>query len=96
LTRAAVDLLCVWESDKLIELQLPAWTEGADTQRLAVLRHSAPDADVMRRIIHEARRQHIGYVYVTDGTMPNPWNRLPRWWEDELAAVAEANRPGGR
>ncbi|HJT76718.1 MAG TPA: spherulation-specific family 4 protein [Gemmataceae bacterium] len=92
LARSAVDLACVWECDKDVGLTLPGWAQPGDAQRFGLLRHSIQGAEPMRRLVHEAAQKHIGFVYVTDGVMPNPWNHLPTWWDDEVAAVAEVNR----
>ena len=37
--------------------------------------------------------QGIGYCFITDGRWPNPWERLPRYWGDEVEAVQQANTP---
>jgi hypothetical protein len=33
----------------------------------------------------------VGYCYITDGKEPNPWIRLPRYWEAEVEAVQQVN-----
>lgn len=45
----------------------------------------------MREDLKSARRKGIGEVFVTDGAMPNPWARLPAYWEDEVAEVEALN-----
>ena len=42
----------------------------------------------MRSMLKEAIIKRIGYFYVTDGKPPNPWGRLPSYWEDEVDALA--------
>jgi hypothetical protein len=29
------------------------------------------------------------YAFITDARMPNPWNRLPTYWDEEVKAVAD-------
>ena len=35
----------------------------------------------------------MGYVYITDDQGPNPYDRLPSYWEAEIEAVRQANGP---
>ena len=35
--------------------------------------------------------QRIGYCFITDATQPNPWDRLPGYWGEEVEAVREVN-----
>jgi hypothetical protein len=62
-----------------------------------VLSYNAPDPLTLRRHLARARDQKVGHVYVTDAGGANPWDRLPRYWDEEVAAVRRANgRAGGR
>ena len=70
--------------------------QPGDAARFVAMRHSVPDVAIMRRFVADAARNKIGFLYITDGAQPNPWNRLPRWWDEELNAVAEANPPTGQ
>ena len=42
----------------------------------------------------EPRRRNIGYVYVTDDTLDNPWDSLPSFWDAEIAHIALLNSKG--
>ena len=44
-------------------------------------------------VISLARRRHAGYVYVTDGSLPNPWDTLTTYAPAESAAAAAARTP---
>ena len=44
---------------------------------------AAFDADFVR-----AAAQSVRYVYLTDDDLPNPWDSLPRYFEDLLGALA--------
>jgi hypothetical protein len=41
-------------------------------------------------VIAESQTRHAGYVYVTDGRLPNPYDTIPTYWQD-----VQANVPGG-
>ena len=46
----------------------------------------------MRHVAAMARRAHAGIVYVTDATMPNPWERMPVYWREEQALLSSPTR----
>ena len=43
-----------------------------------------------------ARRRHAGYIYVTDGDLPNPWDSLATYAQAESAAAAAVRKPNTR
>ena len=45
----------------------------------------------MKAAARRAVLKRIGYFYATDGEMPNPWDRLPPYWEEEVEAVKRLN-----
>ena len=42
----------------------------------------------MRAVVQLASHRNIGAVYVTDDSLPNPWDTLPPWWSAEANAIA--------
>ena len=40
-----------------------------------------------------AAHNNVGYVYVTDQTLPNPYAQLPSYWNQEVTAIAGASVP---
>ena len=40
-----------------------------------------------------AAQHNVGYVYVTDQTLPNPYDQLPSYWDQEVAAISAASVP---
>jgi Spherulation-specific family 4 len=65
--------------------RFPSWTQRPSGATFWHLVYEVGDAPTMRRVAAMARRLHAGVVYMTDATMPNPWERVPAYWEDELA-----------
>ncbi len=45
----------------------------------------------MRAAVDRTIERHLGQVYVTDDGGDNPWDRLPSYWDDEVAYVARHN-----
>ena len=67
------------------------WMTTADPSRQAHLHYNVADASQMRTLVSEAVARRAGYLYITDDGAPNPWDRLPTYWNEELAAVNAAN-----
>ncbi|MFN2582683.1 MAG: spherulation-specific family 4 protein [Candidatus Dormibacteria bacterium] len=53
---------------------------------------TATDAE-MRAVVLVSQQRQAAWVYVTPGTLPNPYAQLPPepYWSDEVSAVAMAN-----
>jgi hypothetical protein len=95
LTRRATDVVCVTERSHEDALHLAPGTSEETSRRFAVLIYGVDQAERMRQLMQQAIKDRVGYVLVTEGKQPNPWDRLPTWWEAERAIVHEANSPGG-
>ena len=94
-TRRAADVVCLFENHEGFDaVHRPDWSRQhhARTVRRPPLRgrRPFPDADT---IVRKAVREGIGYLYVTDAFGRNPWDRLPAYWEHEVAAVRAVNAP---
>jgi hypothetical protein len=95
--RPASDIVCLFEGfDGFAKFRPPEWTAKYKAARFAFLRYQAADAGQMRQSLADALEKRIGTVYVTDATGANPWDRLPGYWDEELAAVAKANERKSR
>jgi hypothetical protein len=70
-----------------------SWRQRHDAAKFWHLVYDVPDARSMRAVVSLATERHAGLVYVTDATMPNPWHRLPVYWDTELALVATRAGP---
>jgi hypothetical protein len=46
----------------------------------------------MRERLRRAAELRLDYFYATDDNGTNPWDRLPTYWDEEVAAVRELNR----
>lgn len=57
----------------------------------AAIIHTSPSSATMRSDIDLAVARHIGYVYVTDDIMDNPYNLLPTYWQDEISYIKLLN-----
>lgn len=89
ISRPAADASCLFEGPRPFDVaKLPAWRAKYDTDRVAVLSYQIDSAESMRRLIASAVEQRLGYCYITDDSGNNPWDRLPKYWDEEVAALA--------
>ncbi len=92
------DLLVVFEGpwSAYRTLEVPPWVLDVPASALWHLVHTTPGR-ALAAAVGRARSLNAGVVYVTDHGMPNPWDRLPTYWERELAATAHppSPRPAG-
>ncbi len=92
LSRPAADVACLFEVTKdFSAYRPPSWVDRYPASRFAALVFGVEAPELMKRQLHETAEKKVGYCYVTDGTGPNPWDRLPRYWEAEVAAVQRLN-----
>ncbi|MDR3638787.1 MAG: spherulation-specific family 4 protein [Isosphaeraceae bacterium] len=85
--------VCLFEAKTGVDAyQPPSWGAKLGAEQVAVLLYDVPKAEGMKRSLQEMLRKRAGYVYVTDDSGANPWDRLPSYWDEEVAAVAETNR----
>jgi len=69
----------------------PAWVYTLETSRFALLVHTAPDINAMKRAIDLGSTRHYGYVYVTNDMGDNPWDTLPSYWQDMVTYIQQLN-----
>ncbi len=73
------------------------YVQNYPAKRFAMLTHSVPNTDTMRLHIDLAVARNIGYVYVTDDVMDNPYDSLSTFWWNEVSQIKSLNgnaRPG--
>jgi hypothetical protein len=88
------DAISVFEHHEGYDRFMPAAGWGdAERRRSAVLPYDTRDAPQMRERLRRATDLHVRFFYATDDNGVNPWDRLPTYWDDEVAAVRELNRP---
>jgi serine/threonine protein kinase len=93
LKRPAADVACIAEAKKDFgDFTPPAWASRYAEGRLAALICAVSSPEQMQGIVREMRDKRVGYCYVTDADMPNPWERLPRYWDAEVEAVRRSDQ----
>jgi serine/threonine protein kinase len=92
LAQPIADVVCLIESNKDIsEFHPPAWMSRHKPARFAGAFPKIADPTKMKHYVRELVAKGVGYCYITDGKEPNPWDRLPRYWQAEVEAVQQVN-----
>jgi hypothetical protein len=66
----------------------PPWQPLFPSSRFANIAYNVPSVATMQSDVMLAVSRQTGWVYVTDGHLPNPYGALPTYWADLVAAVA--------
>jgi Spherulation-specific family 4 len=84
--------ICLFSSATGFEaFRLPRWAERHTSGRLGAMPSQVAGAERMRDRVQLAAARGFGLIYVTDARLPNPWDRLPSYWDDEVEAVRQVN-----
>jgi hypothetical protein len=96
LAKPAADAACLFENAKPFDAaRLPEWRSKYPADRAAVLSYQIDSTEAMQVLVAFAVKNNIGYCYVTDARGNNPWNRLPKYWDEEVAEVERLGMRGG-
>lgn len=89
LSHPAADAACIFEHHTgWAGYKPPPWSEKYGRERFAVLPYNIPPEE-LQAVAREALERRSGWLYVTDAAGENPWNRLPTYWEEEVAYIHE-------
>jgi hypothetical protein len=97
LSKPATDSVCLFEGPQPLDPKgLPVWSKNYKPMQIVALSYKVKTLDSMRECIHNAVGNNVGYFYVTDAEGANPWNRLPAYWDEEVAAFRTAKPNASR
>ena len=85
---ASSDILVTYEdlADRYGSWQPAAWESRYAPSRFWHLVIGA-DSARMSQAVALSRTRNVGWIFVTDDTLPNPWDTLPAYWTQELSLV---------
>ncbi|MGE0609033.1 MAG: spherulation-specific family 4 protein [Pirellulales bacterium] len=84
--RPAADTVCLFEGPKgFLDAKLPGWTEDYTADRCLALAYDV-SADDWQAHWDAAVSKRCGWVYITDASGANPWDKLPSYWDKLVAA----------
>src|SRR4029077_15679404 len=67
----------------------PSWTANYARSKVAHLIYGA-SASSMTTVLAQSVSRGAGYIYITNDTLPNPWDTLPSYWTTEVAQINQA------
>jgi Spherulation-specific family 4 len=71
-----------------VNATIPAWAFSYPSNRFSHLVYSTKSVLVSKTVALSAQR-NVGWVYVTDLGLPNPWLALPSYWSNMTARVKD-------
>ena len=71
----------------------PSWVTSYSPNHFANVMYDELSSQGMMADVALAAQRNVGYVYVTDQTLPNPYGELPSYWDQEVAAISAASVP---
>jgi hypothetical protein len=90
ISRPACDTAIIFEdSEGWTNFVADAYLAHYPSSRFAMLLHSNFSVADMRHSIDLAEQRNIGWVFITDDVLPNPWDTFPAWWKDEVEYIRE-------
>lgn len=94
--RDSADILLAFEGNLATyrEWEPPAWTLAEDPHKFWHLIYNTQTEAELTEAIILSKVRNAGYVYVTPGVMPNPWNMLPSdgLWEKHIELLVPWRR----
>ena len=67
-----------------------SWNFDYDSSQFVHLVHAETSGD-LQTDLNLAVTRNAGGIYVTGDMLPNPWDTLPTYWNNEVSAVAQIN-----
>lgn len=67
--------------------QPAGWENKYAASRFWHLVYSADDRTQLTDVVGLSKSRNVGWIYVTDDVLDNPWDTLPSFWSEELALV---------
>jgi hypothetical protein len=79
--RRVADVLCLFENSQgFLSLKPPGWIYNYNKDNFCVIPYNI-GSDGYKDCVDHADNINIGWIYCTNGTLPNPWNTLPEYFE---------------
>ena len=86
------DILLIFEGSfsEYKAATFPSWVFNYPSDKFAHLVYDTGNKSRMNQAIRLANQQNAGYIYVTNDTLPNPWDSLPSYWSAEINKLCTA------
>ncbi len=81
-----VDNIVIHDAPGLPSIEsLEGWHTNYDKSNFSTISYGV---DKLDDEFLKAASNHVGYIYVTDGNLPNPWNSLPAYFDELIELVS--------
>ena len=86
---ATADILVVFEGTAadFKRYSPPSWVLSHPARGFAAIVHGAETAEDLQRVLAHGVRVHLEGLFITDGRGGNPYDHLPLYWDQEVAAL---------
>jgi len=93
LTQPTADVLVTFEDGTGYPmLVVDGWVTNHLARQFSHLPYNAPSATTMTNYVTLAAGRNVGWIYVTDDNLPNPWDTLPAYWTNEVNFIRSLNQ----
>lgn len=93
LTQPTANVLVTFEADTGYPvLVVDGWVTNHLARQFSHLPFNAPSATTMTNYVNLAASRNVGWIYVTDDVLPNPWDTLPAFWTNEVNYIRSLNQ----
>ena len=90
----AADVLVTFENQTGYDTFTPdTWTNNYTADHFAHLLYNVNDKATMLAHVALAADRNVGYLYITNDILTNPWDTLPQYWNAEVSAVSVIPEP---
>ena len=90
----AADVLVTFENQTGYDTFTPdTWTNNYTADHFAHLLYNVNDKAAMLAYVALAADRNVGYLYITNDILTNPWDTLPQYWNAEVSAVSAIPEP---
>jgi hypothetical protein len=88
----AADTLVIFEGSSALyadfrPVVIAPWAANYPRERFAHIVYAVKSAADLNRALDAAGKTRAGSVFITDGRLPNPYQGLPAYWDQEVAAI---------
>jgi Spherulation-specific family 4 len=64
--------------------KMPSWMFHYPASKFWHMIYNVPNAEKLQKTIDQAGKNNAGVVFVTNDTLPNPYDSVPSYWSQEL------------
>lgn len=92
LSDPCADVLVIFENENPENYRLDSWMSRYP-KSVAALFHNVNAVEGMKSILRSVVASGAEYIYITSERLPNPWSRLPNYWNSEIEELMRFKKP---